>query len=93
MTDLSDRLLSTVFLLLLASTHRIPFQVTMSYNTPYSISLIWPAWADAKHPKQLTLGWWVGTNHNGSVIAKSIEMARNVVHIRYDDGLLVELGE
>ena len=45
------------------------------------------------HSKQLSSGWWIGTNHSRTTIGRIIEMACNVGHLRYGQDLTVELGE
>ena len=45
------------------------------------------------HSKQLTSGWWVGTNHSRAAICRIIKMVCDVAHMRYGEDLRVELGE
>ena len=43
--------------------------------------------------RQLSSGWWIGTNYNHGQIYQIIEIACNVAHLQYGKDLRVELGE
>jgi hypothetical protein len=45
------------------------------------------------HSVQISSGWWVSTNHSRKSIAQIIEMACNVMRLKYGQDVRVELGE
>lgn len=45
------------------------------------------------HSTQLSSGWWVSTNHSRRSIAHIIEMACNVMRLRFGHDVRAELGE
>jgi len=45
------------------------------------------------HSVQLSSGWWLGTNHSRATIERIIEMACDVVHLKYGKELLANVGE
>jgi len=45
------------------------------------------------YSKQLSSGWWIGTNYSRATIDRCIEIACEVSHLQYGKDLSVELGE
>ena len=56
---------------------------------------LYPGRADLArdHSMQLSSGWWLSTNHSRATIVRIIEMACNVVNLRYGRDLHANVGE
>ncbi|OAN59504.1 hypothetical protein [Magnetospirillum moscoviense] len=46
-----------------------------------------------EHSTKLKSGWWISTNHSRATIGRIIEMACNVVGLRFGSDLIVNLGD
>lgn len=46
-----------------------------------------------EHSTKLRSGWWIGTNHSRASISRIIEMAADVVGLRFGSDLMINLGD